>query len=357
MLVVIETYCQQKEVNMTNYTRVSLVKTKKEILRQVEEGKLGIKTASHLLGITRQGLWKLRKNFKEHGNQALLGRKRGPKSWFRVHNRTPEWTEEKIEKIYLKYGGGPDTLLWIIEDYYHDELALIKLSRSTIYRILVRRRLLGINKDGKTEKERRRKKHNKKYTMSYPGEEVQIDTTEPYGKSKGTMLNIVDDYSRWKGSYFYKGNKSIDASICFQHFLRSAPFPIQTVRTDNGSEFKKDFQTLCKRLGIEIIRNKPNTPEHNGKVERLHRTLDEECLWRVSRGQRTNLEIVNYNLAQHSQWYNAKRRHLGYNMDKKTPQQKIEDWIINNKTDKIYTGEVNETLILYIYGNKILSFI
>ena len=326
---------------MTNYTRVSLLKTKKKIIKEVEEGKLGVNTASNLLGITRQGLWKLRKNYREYGNQALLGRKRGPKSWFRVYNRTPEWIEEKIEKIYFKYGGGPDTLLWIIEDYYYEELAWVELSRSTIYRILVRRRLLN-RKPRKKEK-----KHKKKYTMSYPGEEVQLDTTEPYGKSKGTNLNIVDDYSRWKGSYFYKGNKAIDASICFQHFLKSAPFPVQAVRVDNGGEFKKEFQQLCQEQNIRITRNPPRTPEHNGKVERLHRTIDEECLWRIPRKQRNNLEVVNYHLAQHSQWYNARRRHLGYNMDKLTPQQKIEDWIINNKTNKLYAGEVNETLILY----------
>ena len=46
---------------MTKYTMASLLKAKKEILKQVEEGKLGVKTAAHLLGMTRQGLWKLRK--------------------------------------------------------------------------------------------------------------------------------------------------------------------------------------------------------------------------------------------------------------------------------------------------------
>ena len=332
---------------MTEYSKAALLKTKKEILKQVEEGKLGVKTASHLLGITRQGLWKLRKNFKQYGNRALIGRKRGPKSWFRVHNRTPEWVEEKVEKIYLKYGGGPDTLLWIIEDYYHDNIALIKLSRSTIYRILVRRRLLVKNQN-LTKKQLRREKHKRKYTMSYPGEEVQLDTTEPYGKNQGTNLNIIDDYSRWKGSYFYQGNKSMSVAVCFQHFLDSAPFPVKAVRVDNGSEFKKDFQVLCQNLGIKIIRNKPHTPEHNGKVERLHRTIEEECLWRIPREERKNLEKVNYYLSQHTQWYNTKRRHLGYNMEKKTPQQKIEDWIINNKTPTEFSREVNETLILYI---------
>ena len=325
---------------MTKYTTVSLLKTKKEVLKSVEEGKLSIKSAARLPGMTRQGLWKLRKSYQAHGNLALVGRKRGPKSWYRVHNRTPEWVEEKVEDIYTLYGGGPDTLLWVIEDYYHDQLGWIKLSRSTIYRILVRRRLLR-PKDKKTNP------HTRRYAKSYPGEEVQLDTTEPLGKNKGIMLNLIDDYSRWKASYFYSGNNSLKAKLCFQHFLVSAPFPVQAVRVDNGSEFKKHFQTFCKQRGIKLIRNPINTPQHNGKVERLHRTVEEECLWRVANDQKNSSQAVNYALTQHSLWYNTKRRHLGYKMDKKTPQQKIEDWIINNQTSSEFTREVNETLILY----------
>ena len=82
--------------------------------------------------------------------------------------------------------GGPDTLLWIIEDHYHDQLDFVKLSRSTIYRILVRRRLLGRNRgdDGLTQKQRRRLKHSHKYIKGYPGEEIQVDTTELFGNGK-----------------------------------------------------------------------------------------------------------------------------------------------------------------------------
>ncbi|MFH1289499.1 MAG: DDE-type integrase/transposase/recombinase [Patescibacteria group bacterium] len=326
---------------MTKYTTVSLLKTKEEILNSVEEGKLSVKTAAGLLGMTRQGLWKLRKSFKKHGSKALIGRKRGPKFWYRVHNRTPEWVEEKVEDIYILYGGGPDTLLWVIKDYYHDQLGWVKLSRSTIYRILVRRRLLK-------PKDKKVNLHNRKYAKSYPGEEVQLDTTEPFGKNKGIMLNIIDDYSRWKASYFYPGNNSLNARLFFQHFLASTPFPVQTVRVDNGSEFKKHFQTFCKQKNIRLIRNRINTPQHNGKVERLHRTVEEECLWRVSREQQNSSQAVSYALAQHTLWYNSKRRHLGYKMNKLTPQQKIEDWIINNQPSAEFAKEVNETLILYI---------
>ena len=48
------------------------------------------------------------------------------------------------------------------------------------------------------------------------------------------------------------------------------------MRGDNGSEFKKDFQQYCQQQGIRLIKNPPKTLEHNGKVERLHRTV-EEC--------------------------------------------------------------------------------
>lgn len=124
---------------MTYSTTLTLLKTKKEVLVKVNQGYLGVTTAASILGITRQGFWKLRKRFNTIGLQALVGRKRGPNSWYRVHNRTPEWVEEKVEEIWNHNHVGPDKLFWIIEDYHQDLVTY--LSRSTIYRILVRRRL------------------------------------------------------------------------------------------------------------------------------------------------------------------------------------------------------------------------
>jgi len=47
------------------------------------------------------------------------------------------------------------------------------------------------------------------------------------------------------------------------------------------------------------------------------------------------------------QWYKTKRRHLGYRMNKLPLLQKIEQWILNNKTNQLYQDEVSETLIRY----------
>lgn len=328
---------------MTQYTTAALLKTKKEIIAQVEEGKLAINTAAGLLGITRQGLWKLRRTFRRHGLQALVGRKRGPQPGCLIHNRTPEWVEEKLEGVYLKYPVGPDRLLWIIEDYYHDELGFLDLSRSTIYRILVRRRLIR-------PRSKEARIHTRKYVKGYPGEEVQLDTTEPFGKGKGTQLSIVDDYSRWGAAFLYNGYGSRMTATCLAWYLANAPFPIKAVRVDNGSEFKKHFATFCRERGIRIIRNRIKTPEHNGKVERFHRTIEEECLWRLMRfsdASIQDIQLLNYELAKYMSWYNTKRRHLGYGMNGRTPQQAIEAWIIDNQPSTELSRELNETLILY----------
>lgn len=326
---------------MTEYTRTQLLGTKRNILEDVEAGKLSVDNAARLLGITRQGLWKLRGRVGRFGWSALEGSKRGPQVLTPIHNKTPEWVEEVVEQAFVACGGGLDTVRWVLEDNYSDRLRWVELSRSTIYRILVRRRL--IFPGDKTSQ----RLHTKKYAKGYPGEEVQIDTTEPFGKCKGTMLSIIDDYSRYMGAYIYKGGTSLSVASCFERFLDSAPFPVQAVRTDNGSEFKRDFVALCNRRGIIIRRNPPKTPQHNGKVERLHRTIEQECLWKVARYETSDLTTVQMKLNLYAGWYNTKRRHGGYKMNC-TPRKKIEDWIINNQVGELYRGDVNETLILYI---------
>ena len=55
------------------------------------------------------------------------------------------------------------------------------------------------------------------------------------------------------------------------------PFRIQTIRTDNGHEFKWQFRWhLEKELGISHVYIKPRSPNLNGKVERSHRTDKQE---------------------------------------------------------------------------------
>jgi transposase len=86
---------------MSENTIKDLIKTRERVVRAVMSKELSTNTAASLLGITRQGLWKIVKRVKKEGltQSALLGRKRGPKGG-RINpawNRTPEWLEEKLE--------------------------------------------------------------------------------------------------------------------------------------------------------------------------------------------------------------------------------------------------------------------
>ena len=287
---------------------------------------------ARIVGMSRQGFWKLRRKVNEFGLEAVVGRKRGPKAYTRPHNRTDKWIEATVERFFNLYGVGPDRMVWLLED------CGIIVSRATVYRILVRRRLV-IPKS----KEKRGPVHL--YTKGYPGEEVQIDTTEPLGKSGPTLITAVDDFSRWGMGDCYFGNRSDQAADFLRRMVMQAPFPIHTVRTDNGSEFKKYFTTTCQELGINIIRNPVHHPTSNGKVERLHRTIEEECFWRVG-AKPDDLDYARYWLSRYLGWYNTKRRHGGYGMSGRTPQQRIEDYIITNQS-YLEGADVNETLILY----------
>ena len=318
---------------MTDNTIKSLIDTRKRIVLQVDRGELSIKEGAKLLGITRQGLWKLRRRVDRYGlERGLLGRKRGPLPGSTTWNRTPKWIEDEVKRLWDTTGAGPDRLVWFLEEHG------IQISRSTVYRILVRRRLIA-------PKIKEAKKPAQLYSKGYPGEEVQIDTTEPFGKSKGTLISAIDDYSRWAGAALYYGNSSTLAALFLKDYIEKTPFPIRAVRVDNGSEFKGEFVKTCRELDITLIRNPYRSPEKNGKVERLHRTIQEECLWKVDKQP---LEYGNYYLNRYLAWYNTARRHGGYGMDKRTPRGQIEKWIITNTVSHPFYQDVNETMILYI---------
>jgi transposase InsO family protein len=82
------------------------------------------------------------------------------------------------------------------------------------------------------------------------------------------------------------------AAACLERFLDAFPHPVQTIVTDNGSEFtdrfggarwgkrasgtgRHAFDRICARHGIEHRLTKPFRPQTNGMVERFNRRLAE----------------------------------------------------------------------------------
>ena len=94
--------------------------------------------------------------------------------------------------------------------------------------------------------------------------------------------------------------------------------PVQAILTDNGCEFcgkpeQHPYELLLAMEGIEYRRTKIATPRANGFVERMNRTLPDEC-FRIAGRQTwyiTPAEIQR-DLDTFLRYYNPERSHQGF---------------------------------------------
>ena len=151
---------------------------------------------------------------------------------------------------------------------------------------------------------------------------MQIDVKEvPYNCLRGALLRdnkhlyqwtAIDECTRIRFVYGFEEHTP-ENSVKFLHMMVKAfPFKIQTIQTDNGTEFtykyiseteECPFDKELRRLGICHKLIPPRTPWHNGKVERSHRN-DQRYFydWESFR----SVEDLNRKLAQHLIWSNNK---------------------------------------------------
>ena len=300
---------------MTEYQLTQLLQMKERIIQKVERRHIAVQAAADLLGITRQGLLKLRKQYRKHGEKALLGLKRGPKSWCRPWNRTPEELEEEVIKFaYENPQDGSITISWKLEDDYG-----IKLHHQTIYRILKRAGVIA-------DRKKRTMRDWQEVEISYPGERMQIDTCFPWGRSGPCVMEAIDVYSRWAYGQLFESATMANAAKFVGMIVKRAPFIIDCFQPDNGPEFKSLFQNAVESLGMKFDPIPPYSPNCNGRVERLHRTTKYGHYYRLAYDM--PLEEKNYQTELYFQYYNWKRRHQGKEMNLKTPMMKISEYVI-----------------------------
>ncbi len=186
---------------------------------------------------------------------------------------------------------------------------------------------LGLKEKKKPKKKSREQRRYPE--LKTPGEKVQIDVKEvPYNCLRGEVLRdgkhlyqwtVIDECTRDRFIYGFEEHTP-ENSVKFLKMLEKAfPFKIQTIQTDNGTEFtykyisdetECPFDTALKALGIAHKLIPPRTPWHNGKLERSHRN-DQRYFydWETFR----NVDELNQKLEKHLEWSNNKpMRTLGY---------------------------------------------
>ena len=243
--------------------------------------------------------------------QSLKERSHRPKTNPNRHTiKEEKLIKAAFESNYNRYG-------W---DGVYDELVKNGYKRSYSGMVYAAKRI-GLGKENKKKKPPR--VHLRKYPeILVPGEKVQIDVKEvPFNCLRGAALRdgkhlyqwtAIDECTRVRFVYAFEEHTPENTVKFLRMLVKVFPFKIQTIQTDNGTEFTykyisdteiNPFDKELMKQGIEHILIPPRTPWHNGKVERSHRN-DQRYFydWETFR----SVDELNIKLREHLKWSNNK---------------------------------------------------
>lgn len=153
------------------------------------------------------------------------------------------------------------------------------------------------------------------------GSLVQVDTKYFYvlGK-KFYIFSAIDCKSRYAFIYCYKTISSASGKDFIRKTREYFPFPIQAINTDNGSEYLLNFHNEVMSWGIPHFFTDPHCPKQNGRVERLHQTVEYEY-FNYQYDLLDDLDEINKHCMLFNEKYNTKRFHRS--LDYKRPAEYV----------------------------------
>jgi len=181
---------------------------------------------------------------------------------------------------------------------------LFACSPTTVYRLLSKAGLLKKWKNSKTS--------SKGSGFKQPLQAHQHWHTDiKHINYHGTFLfliSIMDGYSRFIVHHDIRTSMTThDVGVVIERAREKYPEFKPDIISDNGSQYKsKDFQQYLKEVGLKHIRTSPSYPQSNGKIERFHRSFEEECLRTTSM---INLEDARLQVEKYVDYYNNHRLH------------------------------------------------
>ena len=269
-------------------------------IRQLERGR-GTKVVAEELNVTQRHIQRLWAEYCKTGEvhvQRLAGRPAGPAPSEReiltvldVHNRKPEGVVRTAKRL-RKEG--------------HD------ISRYRAYRIMKSR---GLVADSTTKTKQRKWV---RYERIYSNAMWHTDwhaMKDPRMRELN-LITYLDDASRCvTGAALFKEATSVNAVAVLRQAISRFGAPA-TILSDNGSCFvgrggrKKQtgpwtptpFESELLTLDIGLINSRPYHPQTNGKLERFHRSLEDE-IWNYS------------GLDDYIEYYNTDRLHFSLDIN------------------------------------------
>ena len=294
---------------------------------------LGVSRACRVMGVHRSTYYRWKAQVDRQGLEMLRPRERRRPS---MPNQLSVLVEHKVVAFALGHPGlGPRR---IASRLARPGWGGLVISPNGVYKALCRH---GLN----TRTKRLALVAGHRAQVDLPREiapEPHIQTTRPgelvgidcfyVGRLRGTngpvwQITAIDTYSSFAWADLVvcpSGAPSVthtSALACrVARELQAAGWQLERVLTDNGPEFGRRAFAAELPDRVRHTRIRAGRPQSNGHVERLHRTILEEC-WRPAFARFLHVRFtgVQRELASYLDYYNHHRAHTGRITNGRTP--------------------------------------
>jgi len=321
-------------------------------LLQLAEELNNVSKACRIMGYHRDTFYEVKRAFQVGGVASLVEQKRGPRN---PHpNRVPEAVEKRILDYSLAHpthgpqrvaqqlrldnvvvGAGGVRGVWLrhdIETRHKRLLWLENHARESTFKLSDEQILLL-------------ERHSADFRCRHveatrPGELLNQDTFY-WGTLKGVgkvyVQVVVDVACSFAFGKVYTSKMPITAADLLHDrvlpFYERLGLAVGAVLTDNGREFcgtreTHPYELLLAMEDIEHRTTRVRSPRTNGFVERMNRTLLDEC-FRVQGRQKwyVDPQEIQRDLDEYLAFYNFHRAHSGYRVRGRTPAQALYDLV------------------------------
>lgn len=220
------------------------------------------------------------------------------------------------------------------------DLDIVAVSPSSVYRILKKAGLLN---RWKTNKSGHKGKGFKQPDSPHKHWHVDIKYLN-FNGSFLFLISVLDGFSRYVLHHEVRRHmQEFDVQLTIQKAKEKYPEAKPRIITDNGSQFiAVEFKKFIKSAEFTHVKTSVNHPQANGKIERFHRTISEECL-RIK--SPVTFEEYQIFIEDYVNFYNTQRLHAA--LCYLTP----EDYLLGREKDKL---NIRETKLLKAEQNRII---
>ena len=297
-----------------------------------------VRAACRVMGIHHSTFYRWKAQAERYGLELLRPRERRRP---RMPNATNPLVEQRVVAFALGHPGfGPQR---IAAELARPKWGGIRLSHNGVWRILkrhglnTRRKRLGLvaGYAAPPEPEPREPAPERHLEASRPGELVQFDCFH-VGRLSGsrgivwqyTAIDVASAYTWAELHVTPHGPQAKWTSELARRVaadLAARGWELETVMTDNGSEFRSHlFRETVASLGARQRFIHAGRPQTNGCVERVQGTILEEC-WKPSFARHLipKQNGLRRDLARYLRYYNTDRAHTGRWTRGRTPESVI----------------------------------